>query len=44
MSNGVIIADDVAWNASLWDFADRYNVPSYSYLKTLGVAFFSASV
>lgn len=41
--NGAIIADDISWNASLWDFADRYNVPSYNYLKTLGAAFFSSS-
>jgi len=39
--NGVIIADDIAWNASLWDFADRHNVPGYNYGGTMGVAFLS---
>jgi len=37
---GVILADDVSWNASLWDFADQYGVPSYNYRGTIGAAFF----
>ena len=40
-TNSVVIADDIAWNASLWDFADKLNVPSYNYLGTMGVAFIS---
>jgi predicted O-methyltransferase YrrM len=40
--NGVIIADDISWNASLWDFADKHNVPGYNYHGTMGVAFLSA--
>jgi hypothetical protein len=41
--NGLIIADDVAWNASLRDFADKHDVPCYNYQKTLGVVFLSRS-
>lgn len=37
---GLMVADDIAWNASLWDFADARNVPSYNYRGTMGVAFF----
>ena len=37
----VIIADDISWNASLWDFADRHQVPSYNFRGSMGVAFFS---
>ncbi len=37
---GAIVADDVSWNASLWDFADAHNVPSYNFRGTVGVAFF----
>jgi predicted O-methyltransferase YrrM len=39
--HGLIIADDVAWNASLRDFADKHDIPCYNYLKTIGVAFLS---
>jgi predicted O-methyltransferase YrrM len=37
---GVIIADDISWNASLWDFADTRGVPSYNFRGTMGAAFF----
>src|SRR5262249_41629282 len=38
---GTIIADDIAWNASLWDFADTHQVPAYNHGGSMGVAFFS---
>ena len=41
--NGLIIADDVSWNASLRDFADKHDVPCYNYQGTLGVVFLSRS-
>jgi predicted O-methyltransferase YrrM len=37
---GLVVNDDVSWNASLWDFADEFAVPSYNFKGTLGVAFF----
>lgn len=37
---GVVVSDDIAWNASLWDFADKYNVPSYNYRGSMGIACF----
>jgi len=37
---GTIVGDDIAWNASLWDFADRYGVPAYNFKGAVGVAFF----
>jgi predicted O-methyltransferase YrrM len=37
---GLIVGDDVSWNASLWDFADEYGVPSYNFKGAVGVAFF----
>ena len=37
---GLIVGDDVSWNASVWDFADRHGVPSYNFKGTVGVAFF----
>ena len=37
---GLIVGDDISWNASVWDFADQYNVPSFNYKGTVGVAFF----
>jgi len=40
---GVIIADDISWNASLWDFAKKLRVPSYNFRGTMGVAFLSDS-
>jgi hypothetical protein len=35
---GVMVADDISWNSSLWDFA--HTVPSYNFKGTVGVAFF----
>jgi predicted O-methyltransferase YrrM len=37
--NGLVIADDISWNASLWDFADRHRLPSYNYCGSMGIAF-----
>jgi predicted O-methyltransferase YrrM len=37
---GVIVSDDISWNASLWDFADEYKVPAYNYRGSMGVACF----
>jgi len=37
---GLAVAVDVAWNASLWDFAERYGVPSYTFKNAVGVGFF----
>jgi predicted O-methyltransferase YrrM len=37
---GVIVADDVSWNASVWDFADQHGVPSYNFKGAVGVACF----
>jgi predicted O-methyltransferase YrrM len=37
---GLVVGDDVSWNASLWDFADEFGVPSYNFRGTVGVAFF----
>jgi predicted O-methyltransferase YrrM len=37
--DGVIIADDIAWNASLWDFADKHRLVGYNYRGNMGVAF-----
>lgn len=37
---GVIVAVDVAWNASLWDFAERFGAPSYTFKGAIGVGFF----
>lgn len=39
-AGGLIIGDDVSWNASVWDFADEYNVPSYNFKGAVGVTFF----
>jgi predicted O-methyltransferase YrrM len=38
--NGVIVSDDISWNASLWDFADQYQVPAYNYRGSMGIACF----
>jgi predicted O-methyltransferase YrrM len=35
----VVVADDIAWNASLWEFADRHRLPSFNYFGSMGVAF-----
>jgi predicted O-methyltransferase YrrM len=37
---GLVVGDDVSWNASMWDFADEFGVPSYNFKGTVGVAFF----
>jgi predicted O-methyltransferase YrrM len=37
---GLIVSDDVSWNASVWDFADEYEVPYYNFKGAVGVAFF----
>jgi predicted O-methyltransferase YrrM len=37
---GLIVADDISWNSSLWDFADSYSAPSYNFKGTVGAAFF----
>lgn len=37
---GLIVGDDISWNASLWDLADEYGVPSFNFKGTVGVAFF----
>jgi predicted O-methyltransferase YrrM len=39
----VVVADDISWNASLWDFADKYRLPSYNYCGSMGVAFLTAA-
>ena len=36
---GLVVGDDVSWNASVWDFADQYGVPSYNFKGAVGVAF-----
>lgn len=37
--NSVIVADDISWNESLWDFADKYCLPGYNFRATLGMVF-----
>lgn len=37
---GLIATVDVAWSASLWDFARRHDVPSYTFKGAVGVGFF----
>jgi predicted O-methyltransferase YrrM len=37
---GLVVGDDVSWNASMWDFADEFSVPSYNFKGAVGVAFF----
>lgn len=37
---GLIVGDDISWNASVWDFADEHGVPSYNFKGAVGVAFF----
>jgi predicted O-methyltransferase YrrM len=37
---GLIVGDDISWNASVWDFADQYGVPSFNFKGAVGVAFF----
>jgi predicted O-methyltransferase YrrM len=37
---GLIVADDISWNASLWDLADESRVPAYNFKGSVGAAFF----
>jgi predicted O-methyltransferase YrrM len=37
---GLIVADDIAWNSAIWDFADQHVVPAYNFKGAIGVAFF----
>ena len=37
---GLIVADDISWNSSLWDFADQFGAPAYNFKGAVGVAFF----
>jgi predicted O-methyltransferase YrrM len=37
---GLLLADDISWNASIWDFADEFRVPAYNFKGAVGVAFF----
>jgi len=37
--NAVVVADDISWNTSLWDFADQHGLPGYNFRATMGVAF-----
>jgi predicted O-methyltransferase YrrM len=37
---GLVVGDDVSWNASLWDFADEFGAPAYNFKGAMGVAFF----
>src|ERR1700685_641496 len=37
--NSVIMPDEISWNASLWDFADKHQIPGFNFRGTLGVAF-----
>ena len=37
---GLLVADDVSWNTSLWDFADLFQVPAFNFRGAIGVAFF----
>lgn len=37
---GIIVADDISWNASLWDFADAEGVPALNFNGAIGAAFF----
>lgn len=39
-SGGLVVADNISWNASVWDFADEYGVPSYNFKGAVGAAFF----
>jgi len=36
---GIVVADDIAWNSSLWDAADEWGVPAYNYAGSMGIAF-----
>jgi predicted O-methyltransferase YrrM len=36
---GLIVADDLAWNAALWDFADEQSAPAFNFKGKSGVVF-----
>jgi hypothetical protein len=36
---GLVVSDGVSWNASLWDFADEFGVPSYNFKGSPGWPF-----
>jgi predicted O-methyltransferase YrrM len=38
--HGIMVSDDISWNASLWDFADDYAAPAYNYRGSMGIACF----
>jgi len=38
-AGSLVVADDISWNSSLWDFADAEGVPSYNFKGAVGVAF-----
>jgi hypothetical protein len=40
LNKGGLVSADVAWNASMRDFADEFDVPSYNYKGSLGMTFF----
>jgi predicted O-methyltransferase YrrM len=39
-SRGIVVADNIAWNSSLWEFADDCGVPAYNFRGSVGAAFF----
>jgi predicted O-methyltransferase YrrM len=34
---GLVVADDISWNSSLWDFADQGEAPAYNFKGAVGV-------
>jgi predicted O-methyltransferase YrrM len=36
---GLVVADDIAWNSSLWDAADEWGAAAYNHAGSMGVAF-----
>jgi len=36
---GLVVADDISWNAALWDFADEYKAPAYNFKGAVGAVF-----
>jgi predicted O-methyltransferase YrrM len=38
-AGGLVVADDISWNSSLWDFADEHQLPAYNFKGAVGVAF-----
>lgn len=39
VTSGLVAADDISWNSSLWDFADQEMLPAYNFKGSVGVAF-----